>query len=87
MPEPTFSPYADDAAALSIGGLTLENGQERVAVYGQIDLTRDKAGLRFARQLKAVLDAVVHHLEAAHDLPEQVSPPAKPKTVKNPFAG
>ena len=85
MPAPTFSPYADDAASLSIGGLTLENGTERVALYGQLDLTRDKAGLRLARELKAVLDAVVHQLEAAHDLPEQVPPPAKPRTVKNPF--
>ena len=87
MAVPTFTPYADDAASLSLGGLTMENGTERVALYGQLDLTRDKAGLRLARELKAVLDAVVRHLEAAHDLPDQVSPPEKPRTVKNPFAG
>ena len=81
MPEPTFSPYADDAASLSIGELTLENGTERVAVHGQLDLTRDKAGLKLARELKTVLDAVVHHLEAAHDLPEHIPAPEKPRTV------
>ena len=86
MPAPAFTPYADNAASLSIGGLTLENGTERVALYGQLDLTRDKAGLRLARELKAVLDAVVRHLEAAHDLPDQVPPPETPKTVKNPFS-
>ena len=85
MAVPTFSPYADDAASLSLGGLTVENGTERVALYGQIDLTRDKAGLKLARELKAVLDAAVRHLEAAHDLPEQVPPPEPTKTVKNPF--
>ena len=85
MAAPTFSPYADDAASLSIGELTLENGRNRVALYGQLDLTRDKAGLKLARELKAVLDAVVHQLEAAHDLPEQVPAPEPTKTVKNPF--
>jgi hypothetical protein len=60
-------------------------GQERVAPYGQLDLTRDKAGPRLARELKAALDAVVHRLEAARDLPEQVPAPEPTKTVKNPF--
>jgi hypothetical protein len=87
MPTPAFKPYADDAASLGIGELTLENGTECVVVYGQLDLTRDKAGLKLARELKAVLDAVVHHLEAAHDLPDQVPPPEPTKTVKNPFSG
>ena len=85
MAAPTFSPYADDAASLSVAGLTVENGRDRVALYGQLDLTRDKAGLRLARELKAVLDAVVRQLEAAPDLPEQVPAPEKPRTVKNPF--
>lgn len=86
MAVPTFSPYADDAASLSIGGLTVENGTERVALYGQIDLTRDKAGLKLARELKAVLDAAVRQLETAHDLPDQVPAPEKPRTVRNPFS-
>ena len=87
MTNAAFKPYADDAASLSIGELTLENGKEQIALYGQLDLTRDKAGLRHARELKAALDAIVRELEAAHDLPEQVTPPEKPKTVKNPFSG
>ena len=85
MPAPIFNPFADDAASLSLGGLTLENGQECVALYGQLDLTRDKAGLKLARELKAVLDAAVRHLEAAHDLPDRVPAPEPTKTVKNPF--
>ncbi len=81
----TFDPYADDAASLGIGELTLENGQDRVAVYGSLDLTRDKVGLKHARELKAVLDAVVRHLEAVRDLPDAVPAPEKPTSVKNPF--
>jgi hypothetical protein len=87
MPASAFKPFADDAASLGIGELTLENGTARVAVYGQLDLTRDKAGLKRARELKAVLDAVVRHLEAAHDLPDQLPLPEPTKTVENPFEG
>jgi hypothetical protein len=82
---PTFTPYADDAASLGIGELTLENGQDRVAIYGSLDLSRDKAGLKLARELKIVLDAVVQRLEAAHALPDKVPAPEAPTTVKNPF--
>lgn len=85
MPTPPFSPFADNAASLSLDGLTLENGEERVALYGQLDLTRDKAGLKLARQLKIVLDALVHYLETAHNLPERLPPPKAAETVKNPF--
>ena len=78
-------PYADDAASLQVGGLTLENGRQRVAVYGGLDLTRDRAGLAHARALKAVLDEVVRALEADPHLPDQVAPPRAPRRVKNPF--
>ena len=54
-------------------------------MYGSLDLTRDKAGLKLARELKAVLDAAVRHLEAAPDLPDAVPAPEPPTSVKNPF--
>lgn len=81
-----FTPYADDAASLAIGGLTLENGRDRIALYGNLDLTRDKAGLAHARQLKALLDEAVKALEQAPDLPEKLAGPDKPASVRNPFA-
>jgi hypothetical protein len=81
-----LKPYADDATSLSIDGLTLENGRDRVAVYGNLDLTRDKQGLQHARDLKAVLDEVVRILEADKSLPNQVPPSEKAPQVKNPFA-
>ena len=48
MPAPALNSFADDAASMNVGELTIENGKDRVAVYGQLDLTRDKAGLRGA---------------------------------------
>ena len=40
-----LTPFADDAASTSIGSLTVENGTDRIALSGSLDLTRDKAGL------------------------------------------
>lgn len=80
-------PYADDSASTSIGELTVENGRDCVALYGSLDLTRDKKGLAYARALLALTQGVVQALEAAaHDLPDAVPPPEKPGTVRNPFA-
>lgn len=40
-----LTPFADDAASIPIGELTVENGTDRIALYGSLDLTRDKQGL------------------------------------------
>lgn len=81
-----LSPYADDAAVLMVGGLTIENGRERIAIHGSLDLTRDRPGLQQARALHAALAAVLQALEADPALPEKAPPPAGPHAVRNPFA-
>ena len=80
-----FSPFADDAASVSIAKLTIENGTDRIALYGSLDLTRDRQGLEHTRALKAILDQAVQVLEAQQDLPEAVPTATVPKTVVNPF--
>ncbi|MGI4939943.1 MAG: hypothetical protein ACRYHQ_05170 [Janthinobacterium lividum] len=85
MSTPTMKPYADDAASMTIGDLTLENGQDSIAIGDSLDLTRDKAGLAHARALKAALDAIVHALESDGALPDKVAPPKPMTEVKNPF--
>ena len=79
-------PFADDAASVSIAELTVENGTERIALYGSLDITRDKAGLAKAQALKALLDQAVQHLETVKDLPDTLLPPPAAKTVANPFS-
>ncbi|WP_287497740.1 hypothetical protein [Pandoraea sp. CB10b_02] len=82
----TFTPFANDADALSIGELNVENHADHVAVFGNLEIRRDAEGLRRAQALKAVLDAVVAELAGA-DLPEH-APPASRATarrVDNPF--
>lgn len=79
-------PFADNAASMAIGGLTVENGADRIALYGSLDLTRDKQGLAHARALQAMVNQVVQALEGAGALPDAVAPPVAAKSVPNPFA-
>lgn len=81
-----FQPFSDDSASLSIGEFTIENGTDKIAVYGSLDVTRDKAGLKKARALKSAVDAIVKALEQGKELPDESGPTEAPQQVKNPFA-
>ena len=80
-----FSPFADEASSITIDKLTIENGTDRIALYGSLDLTRDKRGLAHAQELKAILDQAVALLNNQADLPDSIGPDAPSKTVQNPF--
>ena len=82
----TITPFANDSEAVSLGDLTIENGTDQVSLYGSLDMTKDKAGLKRARALKAAVDAIVAALEAEKDLLDKIAPPEEPQQVKNPFA-
>jgi hypothetical protein len=82
----TIKPFANESESIGIGELTVENRTDRVSLYGSLDLTRDKEGLRHARDLRALLDWFIGALEAATALPDKIAAPEPPETVKNPFA-
>jgi hypothetical protein len=83
MVKKIINPFKNESESLQIGDLTVENRTDRVSIYGSIDLTLDKEGLTYARQLKEILDLTLAELEKA-DLPEKISlTPAD--TVDNPF--
>ena len=79
-------PYENEAESISFGTLTIENRNDRVTIYGNLDLTRDKAGLANALQLKEIMDLIVHVLEETSDLPDKIAVPKPTKAIKNPFA-
>ncbi|WP_395452893.1 hypothetical protein ACHMW5_02475 [Azospirillum melinis] len=81
----TIKPFANDADSVEIAGMTVENGTDKIAVYGNLDITYDKAGLAAARKLKALVNAVVATLEADKSLPDQVKPQKAADEVENPF--
>lgn len=82
-----IKPFADDQGSSSIGDLTVENGSDVVVMSGNLEVTRDKAGLKHALALKQVADALVAELEGTGDLPEKVATTATATDeVANPFA-
>ncbi len=83
---PAFTAYADDATVVTIGGLSVENGTDAIAIHGNLDLLRDRTGLERARTLRQVAEAIVAALEAG-GLPEDAPQAASgTRTVANPFA-
>lgn len=77
-------PYANDADSLAIDGLTIENGTDRITLYGDLTLSRDQAGLARARELHQFLGAALAVLES-QDLPAKIQD--KPSgDVANPFS-
>jgi hypothetical protein len=81
---PTLQPFQNEADAIIIGELNIENRLDQLELYGTLAITRDKAGLRLALEMKALIDATVQALQSAADLPEAMS--TRPTdSVDNPF--
>lgn len=80
-----FKPYQNDTESHAIHDLTLENGEERINLYGNLQLTKDQAGLAAAKALQAFLNDVVQTLEAEADLPAQIHQDNDEHEVENPF--
>ena len=80
-----LKPFENDSDSGAIGELTVENGHDRVALYGTLDITRDKAGLALARELARFLEAAIAVLAADSGLPDKLPPPKAPPKVRNPF--
>lgn len=79
-----FVPFAEQASLCSLGGLTIENNQDRLSLYGSLNIAEDQAGLAQAQALKALLERVISHLQAQDNLPEQLDYPPE-EEVDNPF--
>ena len=83
-----MKPYANESDVLQIDGLTIENRTDRISLYGEIDITRDRHGLKAARELKTFIDAAIKTLEtddAKGKLPDAITL-EKTVTVDNPLA-
>jgi hypothetical protein len=80
---PTFKPFENEEDAITIDDLTIENRLDRIEIYGSLQITKDKAGLKLAKELQELINATVTALEAGN-LPDHV--PTKPaEKIDNPF--
>lgn len=83
-----FSPFNNEADCISVGGITIENRIDAVAIYGSIDITRDKKGLIQAEILREAVCSIVNSLNSSDlvgALPNAVEKPLPTITVTNPF--
>ena len=79
-----FKPFENGTESHSIHDLTLENDLDRVSIYGNLQISKDQAGLKAAKALKQYLDAIVENLEKQTDLPEKIETQAV-NEIDNPF--
>lgn len=82
-----MKPYANESEVMQIEGLTIENRLDRISIYGEIDITRDKEGLKIAKKLKNIIDAALKMLESEEEntkLADEITVD-KTVTVDNPF--
>ena len=66
-----FKPFENGTESHAIHDLTLENQEDCVSIYGNLQLTKDQAGLQAAKALQAFLNEVVSALENEPNLPEK----------------
>ncbi|MGE8541580.1 hypothetical protein [Acinetobacter sp. ANC 3813] len=79
-----FKPYENGTESHAIHDLTVENDTDCVSLSGNLQLTKDQAGLKAAKALQALLNDVVTALENTADLPEAVEREQSGE-VENPF--
>ena len=79
-----FKPFENATASHAIHDLTLENQEDYVSIYGNLQLTKDQAGLQAAKVLQAFLNDVVSALEHEQNLPEKIERQDE-QEIENPF--
>ena len=78
-----LKPFERGDQSSAIYDLTLENQVDCVSLYGNLQITKDQAGLKAAKALQSFINEVVMVLEA-QSLPEQIE--RKPEQeIENPF--
>ncbi|MFH7805182.1 hypothetical protein LIS44_01060 [Acinetobacter haemolyticus] len=79
-----FKPFENGTESHAIHDLTLENQEDCVSIYGNLQLTKDQAGLQAAKALQAFVNAVVSALENEAHLPEKIDRQNE-QEIENPF--
>lgn len=79
-----FKPYVQGIESHAIHDLTLENDVDCVSIYGNLQLTKDQAGLAAAKALQVYINAIVQQLESEAQLPEKIET-SRAGEIDNPF--
>lgn len=79
-----FKPYVQGHESHAIHDLTVENDVDCVSIYGNLQLTKDQAGLAAAKALQSYINAIVQQLESEAQLPDNIARPQSGE-IDNPF--
>ncbi|MEG0489128.1 MAG: hypothetical protein RR575_14540 [Acinetobacter sp.] len=79
-----FKPFENGTESHSIHDLTLENQVDCVSIYGNLQITKDQAGLQAALVLQRYLSDIVENLEKQADLPKKITRQIEGE-IENPF--
>lgn len=79
-----FKPFENGTESHAIHDLTLENQEDCISVYGNLQITKDQVGLQAAKALQAFMNEVVTALESTQNLPEKIERQIEGE-VENPF--
>lgn len=77
-----YKPF-DGNQSITINDLTIENSEDKVVIYGDMEITRDKVGLEILTHLLELLGATKNQLES-ENLPNKIEN-KESVVVKNPF--
>lgn len=75
--------YFDSNESKKISDLTIENSEDKIIIYGDIDITRDKEGLNNLNELLNYLNGIKLKMDS-EDLPEKIESKSS-EIVNNPF--
>ena len=79
-----FKPFVNGNESHAIHDLTLENQEDCVSIYGNLQLTKDQTGLQAAKALQNYVNAIVIALENEPNLPEKIDRQDE-QEIENPF--
>lgn len=77
-----YEPF-DGNQSISIADLTIENSEDKLVIYGDLEITRDKEGLEKLNKLLSIFEATKEKL-LKEQLPEKIDN-KESLLVKNPF--
>ena len=80
-----FHPFENESEQFMLGGMTFENREDRISVYGELVITSDISGFVLAKRFYNTLLLISSTLKDMKDLPDMITVD-KPETIANPFA-
>ncbi|OTG67611.1 hypothetical protein [Acinetobacter silvestris] len=79
-----FKAFENGVESHAIHDLTLENQEDCVSIYGNLQITKDQHGLKAAQALQGYINEIVASLEKEQNLPEKIERKNEGE-IENPF--